>query len=365
MRKEFDVYEERVDTAKKLIEVLKTQEGNTVRKEVAAKDISFVTVDRALHHYQSNAKLAKRIGVEEEVLDDTIKHTNLVCVIEKEPFLLGNSTWISLKNRINIYGEGFDILSADSKAKVLTERFRQLGEKTVKVMVVHDKIRSIMSAEYAVMEMSLLFETVLEKTEERFDEILTETAWVNQNIAHTKIQLLDLAEEVNSLYNIPDDFIPGILIESSDTGFSSSKVTAYWKKKKGGSFRLDDESIQLVHKGSNGLDKVKEELPNLFLRYQNVVKKLASLMTEEIEQPIKVLRESAKRIGLTKKVSIRIVENFQLSHQPGDRVTAYDLCRELMDAPLYVEASLKPDTEKKAGKSVNIPYKKLDEEAGA
>ena len=365
MMKAMDRFEKSFDTNMvEFLEFLREREANTTRFTVSASQLKVVAMGQALKHYSMDG-LAQRLGVTQELIEDTITHTDVVVTVDGKPYLMGESTWISVKNRIEIFGRGFDMLETVDKAKTINARLQQLADKQVQVIVVDDKIRAIMSDEYAIVEASDLFSSVEAKLLDRFDGYEMISGYADHTVSRCKLLLPEMAAELNGLYSLPDEYTPGIIIETSDVGYSANKIGPYWKTK-GGSFIRMKEYIYMQHKGDTNLDKILEELPNLFLRYQNTLKKFAAMLLVEIDAAcvLKVARKAAKQIGLSKKLSKQIVEQIEQTYlmNPG-MVTAYDICRELLSAPLLVDDSQKTEIEELVGKALNVNYETLAQEA--
>jgi hypothetical protein len=358
----YDDHEEIFIKSGDFLRFLEEREKNTIRYDAKSSDFNFLSIGHSLHFYKTEEALAKRLNVSMDLLQDTKWHTNLIAAINKEPYLIGSSAWNSLKNRIDVYGGGFDKLHADTKALVLKERFMQ-EDKAVKIIVCEGKIRAVMSQEYAVIPAYQLFQEVLQKVEERFEDFITVIALADHNRAVIKIVLPSVKEDINSLYNLPDEYIPGLIIETSDTGYSANKIGSFWLANGRGSFINKNEYIYLPHVGNVKLDDVLEQLPNLFLKFQNTLKKFASLMQIEVEFPVKTLKAACKKLKVPKKYVKLIVEQFEGNLPQGAKATAYDICREVFTLPNFVnDSERRKDFEELAGKAINLNYTALQED---
>lgn len=368
MKKGLDNFQMQFNNIEEFMGFLKEREQNTHRIKVAAENLRFLTIGQAKRWYKTDEALAERLGVDTELIKDTENNTNMIVVInngrEKKPYLLGKSAWISIKNRIEIYGKGFDMLPPEEKVRDINTRFVQLGKEIVKVIIVDDKIRAIMSQLYAVVVTSDLFDAVLQFSKNRFENYEMIESYVDHNISRCKILFTELKEELAEIYGLRDSFVPGIVVETSDTGYSANKIGAYWQTSKGASFINSNEYIYMKHKGKVSLDDILDELPNLFIRYQNTLKKFAKLLTIEISKPITVLKKACKHIGLGKKHTKLLVEDFEekLSVIDPEKVTAYDLCKQILTLPSFVEESQKTDVQERVGKAININYIKIQED---
>lgn len=361
--REFDSFNSTFDCVDDFLSFLREREQNTERHELPAKEVRFMTIEQGLRYYKTEQNLANRLGVSVELLEETKSNTDILVVFRRNAYLLGSSAWVSLKNRMNIYGSGYDQLSAELQTAVLNYRFAQIGDKTVKVIIVDKKVRAIMSDEYAVVPTAELFEAVLERTASRFGGYELVASYADHNIARCKIIIPAVKDTLNQIYNLPDEYIPGIIIETSDTGFSANKIGPYWQVGKA-SFINAKEYIYMPHIGKINLNTVLDELPNVFLKYQNTLKKFAALMQIELSMPVKVLKKACKKIELPRKLTRQLVEQFELnlSTRGGAIVTAYDVCREILFAPQLVDGQQKTIIEEKVGKAINLNYVALDEE---
>lgn len=359
-----DAFEVEFKEANAFLAFLKERENKTERFEENSSNFNFVSIAHSLQikKYGSEVALANRLNVPLKLVEDTKDGTNIIVAINREPYLLGESAWNSLKNRIGIYGDGFDKLVPETKAYVLKERFSQEC-KPVKVIVCENKIRAVMSSEYAVVPAYFLFQEVLNKVVERFDDYQVVAAMANHNVARIKIILPSVKDDINSLYNLPDEYIPGLIIETSDTGYSANKIGSFWLANGRGSFITQNEYIYLPHVGNVKIDDILDQLPNLFLKFQNTLKKFAGLMQIEIQYPTRTLKNACKKLKIPKKYTKLIVEQFEANLPQGATVTAYDICRDIFTLPELVdEDERKKDFEELAGKAINLNYAALQDD---
>jgi len=366
--KGLDSFQISFNNTEEFLEFLEKREVYTGRISVPAKNLKFYTLEQVKKWYKTSEELAERLGIDVELVKDTENNTKMVVVIEnghKDPYLLGSSSWVSIKNRIDIYGKGFDMLGPEEQVRDINVRMSQLGDEEVQVIIVYDKIRAIMSRMYAVVIAADFFKSVLDYSRERFDSFELVEAYADHNVTRCKILFTELREELAEIYKLPDEYIPGLVIQTSDTGFSANRIGAYWQSSSRGSFINSNEYINVKHKGEVTLEDILEELPNLFIKYQNTLKKFANLLTIEISQPVKVLKKACRHIGVAKKHTKMLVEELEreLSTAGITTTTAYDICRKILSLPNYVtDSTQKTDLQEKVGRAVNINYTKLEEE---
>lgn len=357
----FDLFERKFKSLDEFLDFLKEREAGTERFDVPASDLKVYNIDHVMQKYPTIESLAKCLQVEPELIDDTVKNTDLIVAVGARPFLLSKSAMISISSRVQIFGSGFAKLISSTKATVLSERFADLGEKMVKVIAYQGKIRAIMSDEYAVVPMDELFEETLERVIERFGQVEMLGNYVSHDVARLYL-LFPEDPHLAAAYGLQDEWRAGLVIETSDNGYSANKISPFWKCGSR-SFIKGNESIYMIHRGSLELGKVLAELPNLFLKYQNVVEKFAELMAIEIENPVATIKAAVRKLKLGKKLGRQIVAQFESAFVLTPVVTAYDICFEILSASSLVEdGNNKAALEETLGRAINLDYKKLADE---
>lgn len=341
---------------------LKARERSTKRISVPGNMLNFVTIGDSRKWYRSNEVLSERLGVKPYLIEDTEKNMDMILVIDGQPYLVGSSAWISIKNRVDIYGKGFDRLESLEQVRDINAILSDM-KALVQVIVVEDKVRAIMSSEYSVVRGDQLFSQVLANSAERFDGCDLVEASLDYNTTRCKVVFNSLKEELASIYDMPDMFVPGIIIESSDTGHSGNKIGSFWRDDKGRTFINPEDYIYMKHRGSVSIDKIVDELPNIFLKYQDTIKKFAEMVVIEINNPIATLKAAGKKIGLTRKEIKFLSENMELNLGGRTSATAYDVCQEILSLSAFAEREEKVSIEEKIGKAVNLDYAKLSKEA--
>ena len=146
---------------------LKARERSTKRISVPGNMLNFVTIGDSRKWYRSNEILSERLGVKPYLVEDTEKNMDMILVIDGQPYLVGSSAWISIKNRVDIYGKGFDRLESLEQVRDINAILSDM-KALVQVIVVEDKVRAIVK-EYSVVRGDQLFSQVLAISAERFD----------------------------------------------------------------------------------------------------------------------------------------------------------------------------------------------------
>lgn len=344
---------------------LEDTENRTKRWLVDPQSIRFETIDKLLA-IAGIFGLQRELQVPLEVIEDTRQRTGLIVSVEDKRYLLGDSAWISLKGRMNISGPGWDALTTETKALVLNERFANL-RTNVLVIQSHNKVRAIMSREYSPIAMPDFFQAVLDALSGRFGQASVE--WLEGYRDHTvstaRLLLPNFAHELRRTYGVQMDYVPGVLIRSSDTGYSGNLVVPFWfNEKAGGSFNQADSAVHVIHKGGNSLESIVEQLPGVFAKYHNTAKKLAELMFIELDFPLATLRKVCSKLKLGRKWKNRAIELFNASYLAfNGPTTAYDLARTLFELPLEARSETnRYQLEQKVGRVVHLDFNKLIDE---
>lgn len=343
------------------LSLLNKREEETKRTRLPAKGIKFFSVGDTV---RKNSKTLS--SVPDAILNDTRNNTDIVARWGKGKSKgyvpMGTSAWISVKGRIDIYGNGFTQLKSGLQSTVLNKRFADIGDREVQVVTVAGKVRAIMSDEYAVIPASDFFTAVLQHVEQKYSTGKTIHASIDHNVSRLKIVFPEIADTLALAYNLPHKYTPGLIIETSDTGFCANRVCGFWQSGNA-SFITESNKVELIHIGGATIDKIIEQLPNIFIRYQNTVKKFAALMLQKIDSPLHVLKGACKELKLPRKASKAILEQFNLTYT-GQPFTAYDIVREILAAPSLVELNQhqRIALEEKVEKAINLNFEKLQNE---
>lgn len=357
--KGLDRYNEFANNINNFFDIVNEKEKNTKRITIKSDKIRFIPLDNALRFAAKNV-FATVLNVEEQVVEDTCNLTNILVKLETgEQYLLGSSTLISLKERIGIHGKGLEKLTPETLCRVFNERFLSIKEN-VNMIISYGKIRAIMSSGYTVIKSNELFKAVLKAAKERFENVEFVEGYIDHTHSTIKV-LFPKLEKINEIYSMSEQYTPGLVITTSDTGYSANKIGPYWQDNDGYQFINSDEYIYRQHKGNVSLEDLLEQLPNIFCKYQNILLKFTKLMQIEIEYPITVLKKISTHLSLGTKIKKVLLENFKINYQNINSVTAYDLCREILELNQYVSKN-KTDFEEKIGKAINLNYARFDVE---
>ncbi|QUH21899.1 hypothetical protein [Alkaliphilus sp. B6464] len=342
-----------------LISELNRREQNTFRVTVDTKAIEFLTIDQLLSHGYQLKMTAQQ---------DAIDESRVFAKVNDMIYPISLNSFVSIKSRIDIYGKGLLDLSDKTLKLVLNELISQIDK--VMIVIIDNKIRAIFSAAnggYKPIPANELLKTTLDTLGERVKNIKFEVACMDYDYMYVKMLFPDEKETLQNLYNKDEDYIPGIMIKTSDTGFSANEINPIWKI---GSttvvFEQPHESVRMIHRGQNAnIDTIKDDVPNIFVKLRDTIKLIKKQMQYKVKYPQLTLDNACYKLKLGKKDTRYIQDKFNLFlfMNPDKEITGYDLTK------LFVEMANEIKDEGKqavlesiAGKAFNLNYEKLDKE---
>lgn len=342
-----------------LIKELERREKNTIRVTVDTKAIKFLTKDELLKHGYITKTTANQ---------DAIEESRIFMLINDVVYPLSLNSFISIKNRIDVFGKGLLELSDPTLKTVLNELISKINK--VMVVVIDNKVRAIFSTKnggYKPIPAKNLLKVTLEKLKERIDNIQFEVGYLDYDYMYIKLFFPDKKEVLQELYNKTEYYTPGIVIKTSDTGFAASEINPIWKSGKSTIiFEQPHESIKVIHRGENSnIDNIKEEIPNIFVKLRDTIKLIKKQMNYKVKYPELLVKNVCKKFKLGKKDTRYIKEKLELFiyQNPDKEITGYDITK------LFVEMANEIKDENKkimletiAGKAFNLNYEKLDKE---
>jgi len=198
------------------------------------------------------------------------------------------------------------------------------------------KVFAMPSARYKYIPQSTLLNIA-----EYFDcEMLgadTKKWFISNNISQIWLEFNKQAEDIAKTYKLPDTVIPGVLLETSDTGDCALKVIPVWRRGKGFSYARGRE-YKREHKGSFNIDDVLDSIKDkVFSEYTKLPQRLCELLAIDVTNPavfLEFLLEEARLQSIIgKRRMSNLLEALQGELNPAIRYTAYDIVMRLMELP--------------------------------
>lgn len=350
-----DNYEINFKDINEFLDELERRENNTIRPSVDTKVIDFLTrEDLEKNGYQ--------------VKTTSSQDNRIFLKVQDTVYPVSEGAFVSIKGRIDIYGKGLLELSDELLRDVLNNRIKSIPE--VRLIIIDEKVRAIMSAAnggYVVMPTKDVVLNVLDMFEAKFEEIKFKNAYLTYDILYLKILFPKKAETMQDLYGKPVQYIPGVMVRTSDTGYAANEVFPIWDIKGGSVIFGDmDESIRMIHRGrSASIENLKDDLPNIFVKLRDTIKCVQRQMSYKVKYPSLTVQNACEKLKLGKKDTRQILERLELFmfKNPDTEINGYHI------TSLFLEMARDTRDENKkryleviAGKAFNLRYEKLDGE---
>lgn len=191
-------------------------------------------------------------------------------------------------------------------------------------------------------------------------------AWtVDHSLTLIEVFFTERAEDLAATYKLPDMPIPGIRIETSDTGDCSIIASSIWKTKRS---TISGESYSRKHSGRFSPSEVLDGITNtVFSTYTKLPERLCELAVMPLSNPGAVIRHVMKSLKadkvMGKKRAASLTDALILELDISADYTAYDIAMIFLDLPDRVgfidkdeEKFLKRDLEKMCYKAPFLKY---------
>lgn len=169
------------------------------------------------------------------------------------------------------------------------------------------KVFAIRSTKYTEMPQLEVFH-IIDKIidEEIFGKVKCLRWIVNHFLTQIDLEFPDKAEEICKAYGLPNVFVPGIRIVTSDTGNSSFKITGTWRVKN--SLTLTNE-VSKRHSGEINISEIIEDVDKeIFAEYVKIPEALCDLMLKNIT-PVTLDLSNSKDVKKNKELMEDIIKS--------------------------------------------------------
>ena len=203
--------------------------------------------------------------------------------------------------------------------------------------VIH-KVFALPSSTYCHIEQDILLH-MADKLAEELGPFQCDHWYIDHFITQVWLTFPSHAQDVCDTYGLPDTFVPGVLLETSDTGDCSVRAIAFWQRT--GFSRARIGMFEREHRGN--FDK-REILANyqkkLMGRYLELPQRLAELMTVDIPDTSAAIEAILKQLHankeLGKKRAKSLLEAMQAEVASRPSMTAYELALLFMELPARI-----------------------------
>lgn len=334
-----DGFEKTFATAEEMLAFLgrRFQSSQWIRKPT--RSLRLVPLEKEAAHLENGEKEM------EDIIADTEKHTRLVLKVRGEVYPIRNCAIQTILSRAGIGGDGLRKLDLATYAKVVNCCLKAAnGESLIKIA--DGKVSAVHGGDahdYSVLDMKTVFEVTSEYLYQHFkgsvylegsgtyDHSVMSAMWMlggNQ-------ELLDAYRDALDRYGVDTrNMTPALRLTTSDV--AASGVNLYpMLLTEGMNHTISLGSpITLAHRNRTTILDYRENLKEIYARYQDAAKHLADLLEIEIYNPVNCLKLMMKKLKIKASIRNEVVEMYVAQNGEG-RCTAHDLYYAMNEAPFF------------------------------
>lgn len=335
------------------------------------------TAQRALEHLEParsalNLETCEKKMMPEEFLKEILQSSRLLLTVGKNTtYFTSHYLCRDLAARADLGGDAIYTPTEERDAYIMS-RYAQ------KPMDVHMVIRkgfsenniplykvfALPSYTYQYIRQTFLLD-IHKNLQELFGASECEFWAIDHNLTKIWLSFPEKADDISKVYKLPDTLIPGVLMETSDTGDCALRVVAAWKKKSSNSRPLIG-IFEREHRGkfseSEALKKVDDELAAV---YAKLPERLCELLTIDLPEPDAAIEKAFSMLGTVKAIGKKrtkiLLESLIGELPPDAKMTGYDLSMLFMDLPTRFigDERSKEFFEKAAGRLPFLDFEKI------
>lgn len=325
--------------------------------------------------YSQNTYLAdlEAVNIKNELLtEDLLKESKMLMVLDyagdRHTHVVSPLAYSTLLKRVSIAGRAFYRPSISRTMNLFrTLQWGQGGgsSQLLTLIIRGNHNGSIVLAAHAKTYTyipQLVLKDVYEEIKENLGNPECEKWYVSHEVSVCYINFPEVAKEMAEMYDLPDNVVPGICIQTSDSGDSSLSVGGYWSingKIVGG------KSFRENHRGSVDIPNLALQAGrSVFAEFNKVPERLCELLTIDVPRPADTLKDVFKQIGTTEIIgkhrSMELYDALCAEFVKGRNYTAYDIAisvATLADRCENVSRSFIEKLEQLANKAIFANYK--------
>lgn len=221
------------------------------------------------------------------------------------------------------------------------------------------KLVAILSAKYKALPQSALCEIIEALDDIKDFGVMKTHLWMMNNwTSDIYVEFPEKAEDIRNYYELPDEFVPGLWLRTSDTGDSSVKIYPTWRHGNSISY-VEKSAVRRIHSGKVELEEIIQKVADeAFAEYTRLPEAMCSLMSQSITDAswdltkVKDANKNKKRMeAVIKKAfkKLNIVKAIGKGHEKSlreqlcaefagnIRYSAYDVATAIMSLPERLE----------------------------
>lgn len=299
-------------------------------------------------------------GDHKALLDETLNGVKVLFLSEGRVFFPADRV---LSKGLVQFGAGGSAMDEPSYERDLyiSSLFKNAKKRTFVVREISGvkKLVAILSARYKALPQSALCEIIDALDAKKDFGKMKVYAWSIDNwTSNIYIEYPEKADEISEYYRMKDRFVPGLWLQTSDTGDASIKIYPTWRRGTSISF-VEKSAVKKVHSGKVNLpDMIADVKRNAFAEYTRLPEAMCDLamqtlteaawdLTSEKDQHknrdmmCAVLKNAFKSLNITKAIGLgnrKALYEQMCAEFTGDiPYTAYDVASSLMSLPERLE----------------------------
>lgn len=295
------------------------------------------------HHLPNRAGLkttsALEAGYTEEMVEELQTSTRLMIRYEGRKYFTSRGLCRDLAARAELAGMAVHTPTGARDAYIMS-RYVCQPQNALAVVRVGDnpytnKIFAMPSRGYCYVPQSFILELV-DELQKELGEWVCDRWTVSHSLTTLRLLFVEKADDMAEMYRLSSLPIPGVLIETSDTGDSSCTVYGIWKTR-GGSY-IRAESYSRKHTGRFKVpDIVKGVTNKVFVNYTKLPERLCELALIDITDPheaiLEIMREIKAEAVIGKRRAAALTAALSGEYPPGTMCSGYDLAMTFLDLP--------------------------------
>lgn len=310
------------------------------------------------------------------ITKEITNETKVLLTICDSPYFISGNTF----SRLHCFGLSGGFLSEPSLERdiLIAKQFKKEKKVTLVTKYFEDKkkVFAILSENYTEIPQMQTFALIDKLIHDgTMGEIRCSGWFINHDLTAIDIEFPDKAKEIAKSYGLPEDYVPGIRITTSDTGLCSFRVRGTWRIHN--SVSLFGE-VSRRHSGDIDITKIFDEVEkNIFAEYVKIPERLCDLMMMDITPNTLDLSEVKDRkknkdiiegvfkstfaeLGIVKAIGKKneiVLRTLMLEEiDPSISYTAYDIAIQLLTLPERTEGLTRVAAENLAKAVAGAPF---------
>lgn len=219
-----------------------------------------------------------------------------------------------------------------------------------------EKIFAVMSKKYVMIPQELIVEVldhIIADSKKDLGEPTVSSWSISHSVTRISIEFPEAGSDLKETYELPDDIIPGIMLETSDIGDCSLRIKGYYRIPDCHTIFYMPEEYSRIHVGEIDTEEILNAAKKeIFPKFTYYPEHLAELMAIDIttddmtdNKKIKVMsalyRKISREIGLAKAIRKNrekiLIDQLIETINPIINYTAYDVAITFLTLASYLD----------------------------